>query len=359
MRRSIASPGGSRAVGVLVATFALAIGPAVSAMASVDPEPEPSTSSSPPDYVPTPTIDVSVHSPICDGDVPYLQYAVEVEGTDNDTVDITWVNPDGEDVVQSDLPLTGRVLWPGAEVDSEGKPLDWPGWHQEADGEWVVGDEFDWVRNPTQVEFEVNPTDTVTVAYPPSSPQCATNPPGTTAPTIKVKTLTPICVAGVSYLDYVLEVTGTPNNTTTLTWHNPTGGADYVQADLPLTSRVLWPGAFPERFVDLPAEDGWELVNNMWMNTRDFGWATGNVDLTFAVNPEVTVTVTYPQDTSRCFPQLPPDSRAVRQVSNGESLAATGAQVGMYVAAAIALLGVGTAIILIARRSRRTSHQED
>ena len=116
-------------------------------------------------------------SPICDNDVPKLQYAVEAIGSPNTTVTITWVNPAGADVVQSGLPLSGTVLWPGA-VEKNGKGVDWPGWRQLADGTWVEGDEYDWVRPSVQVTFAVNPEATVTVAYPPSSPQCLTSPPG-------------------------------------------------------------------------------------------------------------------------------------------------------------------------------------
>ncbi|GAB2471488.1 hypothetical protein GCM10007967_27410 [Xylanimonas ulmi] len=128
-----------------------------------------------------PTLDVTVLTPLCDGDVPYLQYAVVPTGTPNTTVTITWENPSGADVVMADLPLSGRVLWPGAVVDASGKAADWPGWHQE-NGAWVEGDEFDWVRPAVDVEFKVNPEATVSVAYPPSSPQCATDPPGANPP---------------------------------------------------------------------------------------------------------------------------------------------------------------------------------
>jgi hypothetical protein len=128
-------------------------------------------------YVPEPSMDVTVRNPVCDGDVPYLQYAVEVTGAEAGPLTITWLNPDGDDVVQTDLPLSGRVPWPGAVVGPDGRGEDWPGWRLE-DGEWVEGDEYDWVRPSVDVLFEVNPEAVVTVDYPPSSPDCATNPPG-------------------------------------------------------------------------------------------------------------------------------------------------------------------------------------
>ena len=68
------------------------------------------------------------------------------------------------------------MLWPGAVPGPNGRGIDWPGWRQLSDGTWVQGDEFDWVRPTVQVLFQVNPEATVTVAYPPSSPNCLTEP---------------------------------------------------------------------------------------------------------------------------------------------------------------------------------------
>jgi hypothetical protein len=348
-----------RALAVLGIGAALALTGATTAAADVvEPSPTPSASPSGPGYEPPPALTVDVLEPICDGDVPYLQYSVVAEGLDEpaDDVTLTWVNPSGESVVQSGLPLSGRVLWPGAEVDAAGNALDWPGWHLEGD-EWVVGDEWDWVRPSVNLLFEVNPTATASVGYPESSPACAT-PPDTAEPTIKVDTLTPTCIAGVSYLDYGVSVTGTPNSTVTLTWANP-GGDDFVQADLPLNGRVLWPGAYPERFVDLSADDGWELVNNMWQNTRDFGWAVGTVDVTFAVNPEVTVPVTYPADTENCLdedapppPGSPGGNPPTATPPGGPGLPVTGPQVAGILALAAALLVAGVVAVRASRRRR-------
>lgn len=124
-------------------------------------------------------LNVNVLEPICDNDVPYLSYDVTAVGSPNTTVTITWIDPTdaGKSVVYANLPLHGRVLWPGAVVDAQGNPVDWPGWRKLADGTWVQGDEFDWVRPSVQVHFKVNPEATVTVAYPPATPTCNDNPP--------------------------------------------------------------------------------------------------------------------------------------------------------------------------------------
>lgn len=313
--------------------------PAATPAPTVSPSPAPSDLQYPPPA--EPTLDVTVLQPVCDGDVPYLEYTVVPTGTPNDDVTITWQNPSGDDVVLADLPLAGRVLWPGAEVDANGDPVDWPGWHQEADGTWAEGDEFDWVRPAVDVLFQVNPEATETVSYPPSSPDCTTSPVNA-EPTITIDTLTPVCDQGVTYLQYGITVTGTDHTTATLTWHNPTGGADFVTKDVPLRGRVLWPGAYPERFVDLKASDGWELVNNTWQNTRDFGWAVGTVDVTFAVNPEITVPVTFPADTSNC----------VRSAGVRGLLPRTGTEVLGLVGFALGFLALGTTVVVLTRRRR-------
>ena len=153
--------------------------------------------------------DVNLVSPVCDGNVPYLTY--EVTGAPQGaTISIRWINPEGDDVVYSGQPQSGKVLWPGAVVSPEGDPLDWPGWRFES-GKWIQGDEFDWTRPTVQVVFEIEGVDAdsaaarnadvsvsvvgqgvaklskvsaavspvnqaITVAYPPASPECAADP---------------------------------------------------------------------------------------------------------------------------------------------------------------------------------------
>ncbi|MGW6132172.1 LPXTG cell wall anchor domain-containing protein [Cellulomonas sp. NPDC055163] len=122
-------------------------------------------------------VKVEVASPVCVDDVPYLTYKVAVEGAAS-PLTITWDNPSGADVVQSGLPLEGRVPWPGAVAGADGKGVDWPGWTKASDGTWVQGDAFDWVRagSGVAVTFAANQSVTTTVAYPPSSSACLTSP---------------------------------------------------------------------------------------------------------------------------------------------------------------------------------------
>uniref|UniRef100_UPI002028B25C peptidase n=1 Tax=Actinotalea sp. C106 TaxID=2908644 RepID=UPI002028B25C len=109
---------------------------------------------------------------LCENDVPMIAYRAS-GATSAAGASITWVNPGGADVVQAGLPMEGVVRWPGAVVDADGNPTDWPGWTRLESGEWVEGDEFDWARSPVEVLVTVNPTASVTVTYPPAPAGCA------------------------------------------------------------------------------------------------------------------------------------------------------------------------------------------
>ncbi|MGH8949102.1 MAG: hypothetical protein ACRDXF_09620, partial [Acidimicrobiia bacterium] len=103
----------------------------------------------------------------CFNDIPYLRYAIDFPPGESAT--ITFLNPNGPDIVYEDEPLSGAVLWPGAS-DS---PPDWPGWILQ-DGVWVAADDgFLWARGSISVLFEVNPSTVLTVSYPQSTEACA------------------------------------------------------------------------------------------------------------------------------------------------------------------------------------------
>ncbi len=166
------------AVAGLFLVAALA-GPAAQAGAAVPPPPEAGCGSADDGYgagLPC-DVEVAVLTPVCDGDVPRLRYAV-APAASSGTVDVRFVHPGGDDVVHADQPLSGTVPWPGAVVDAAGAGVDWPGWRLE-DGVWVAGDEYDWVRRSVEVAFDVDVDGAVAsavVAYPPSTPDCLTDP---------------------------------------------------------------------------------------------------------------------------------------------------------------------------------------
>ena len=76
------------------------------------------------------------------------------------------------------------MIYPGAEVDAEGNAVDWPGWVLNEDGLWVTDPTDAIWRDGLNLVYEVNPTATAFVAYPPATAACASpeNPPGANPP---------------------------------------------------------------------------------------------------------------------------------------------------------------------------------
>src|SRR5699024_4675118 len=98
------------------------------------------------EYVPEEPCQITVDAAaVCHDDAPYLSWTASVEGTDAPDLTVTFNNPSGSDAVYKGLPLKGELLWPGTVLGDDGKVIDWPGW-TEIDGDWIVGDEWDWVR---------------------------------------------------------------------------------------------------------------------------------------------------------------------------------------------------------------------
>ncbi|MGC5167456.1 LPXTG cell wall anchor domain-containing protein [Luteimicrobium sp. DT211] len=111
-----------------------------------------------------PSVGLAVKSPECDGNVPYLRYAVDVSKDPSATaVDLTWTSLDGShSQTQKNLPVSGKVLWLGAE-ESGGQPTAWPGWVFK-DGTWEEGGPYTWVRPDVKVTFTVHDADYTGVA---------------------------------------------------------------------------------------------------------------------------------------------------------------------------------------------------
>lgn len=123
---------------------------------------------------------------------------------------------------------------------------------------------------------------------------------------------TPVCTgSGTPQLEYVATAQGTTASAMTLTWVNPTG-PDVVQTGLPLTGSVAWPSG---------------------------SWADGSVEVVFDVNPTAVVTVAHP-------------SGAACVTGVSQVLSATGSDTMPLVAGSAALVGLGLAVVLVARRRR-------
>ncbi|AOC96140.1 hypothetical protein BB050_03050 [Flavobacterium anhuiense] len=134
----------------------------------------------------TATVTITIEAPvmtvtatsICVNDVPYLDYAVTPQNfTPINGVTIAWADSNNNVVTtMTDLPLSGRVLWPGAVVDEQGKGIDWPGWIFE-NNRWIeAADGFEKLRPTANVTLSLNPSQTITISYPPADPFCTARP---------------------------------------------------------------------------------------------------------------------------------------------------------------------------------------
>jgi hypothetical protein len=136
-------------------------------------------------------------------------------------------------------------------------------------------------------------------------------------------TVTPSCTTDTQHLDYVASAQGTRLQTMSITWVNP-GGDDIVLTDQPLSGSLVWPTA---------------------------AWAQGTVEVAFHVNPTSVVTVTRPTGAG-CQVTLASNTVSTSQALGSRILAATGSDAAPLVAGSAALLGLGVAALLVARRRR-------
>lgn len=118
-------------------------------------------------------IEARVLGPYCEQDVPHLRWDLDVPGSDATSTTLTFVDPDGEDLVYRDQPLAGTLIWPGAEADASGEGTNWPGWEYR-DGQWVeVDDGYAFTRDDVVIRFDVAPGYEAVVPYPPPTSACA------------------------------------------------------------------------------------------------------------------------------------------------------------------------------------------
>ena len=131
-------------------------------------------------------LSITAISPVCLRDAPYIDVTFGNQPQFNGfTATVTFIASNGEvvgtETATYQAGTTVRFVYPGAEVDAAGNPLDWPGWVFDGD-EWVVDPTDAFLRENLTVVVEVNPTASDTVSYPPATPSCNANPP-TTPPT--------------------------------------------------------------------------------------------------------------------------------------------------------------------------------
>jgi hypothetical protein len=80
---------------------------------------------------------------------------------------------------------TVELLYPGTAVNPDGSIADVPGWILQPDGFWVEDPSDTFLRDGIDLTYEVNPTATARVTYPPASAGCntPTRPPAPPGPT--------------------------------------------------------------------------------------------------------------------------------------------------------------------------------
>ncbi|WP_143155040.1 Ig-like domain-containing protein [Flavobacterium chilense] len=114
-----------------------------------------------------PTMTVTASS-YCSNNTPYVSYNVVADNfVPTGLLTINWIDSANNVVAtQTNMPLSGNVLWPGATVDGNNKPTDWPGWVL-VNGQWIQGnDGFELTRPAVTMQFTLNPTKSVVVNYP-------------------------------------------------------------------------------------------------------------------------------------------------------------------------------------------------
>nr|WP_315262573.1 gliding motility-associated C-terminal domain-containing protein [uncultured Flavobacterium sp.] len=115
---------------------------------------------------------------ICINDAPYFSYTAAANNfTPVHGLTLTWADSNNNVIAtMTNLPLNGRVLWPGTVVDDNGNGIDWPGWIL-TDNKWIEGaDGFENLRPTAYITFTLNPSQTITANYPPSNPRCTSRP---------------------------------------------------------------------------------------------------------------------------------------------------------------------------------------
>jgi LPXTG-motif cell wall-anchored protein len=147
----------------------------------------PATSTTPPSSSTPPTsapdgLSIAAFSPVCLRDAPYVDVTFGDQPQFNGrSATVTFIDLDDNEVETHNAAFrageTIRFVYPGAEVDANGNPVDWPGWRFDGD-EWVIDPTDARLRDGLRVVVEVNPTATGTVEYPPASPACNARPPG-------------------------------------------------------------------------------------------------------------------------------------------------------------------------------------
>jgi hypothetical protein len=344
------------------------------------------------DEVPVKRIDPGAYVR-CVNDVPYLYYSIQMtESVEPGPITVTWTSADGTLTKTETIPadaLSGRLLWPGAAVDANGIPYEFPGWRPITEADLtnppvpgtrfldLILDEnvatYPWrdMTNPASITFSVNPSQTVLATYPQALPTCAIERP---AELLIHKTASVTSAAPGSNFDYTLRVESFG-----------TGAAEPVHLidEIPADLRV-------DRITTAPAPQfpRWENCAVTGQTSGGYGGVLrcdllGVLGPNFPTAPDVTLGVHLREGTTAssivntgevCWGEAPGDDaggieqcaeqsvtvtvpHAAAPASSKTRLSATGFDGGplIWAGGALVLLGAIALSLSIARRRRDTS----
>ncbi|WP_026630196.1 choice-of-anchor A family protein [Dyadobacter alkalitolerans] len=250
-------------------------------------------------------IEVTVVSK-CINNAPWLEYTITPNyPASGETAKIEWINSDASIIQEnSELPLKGSILFPGAAVDENGAGMAWPGW--EKDGEkWVeVTDRYSLILNEgAKVRITVTPWKIVEVSYPTSTPdgKCFTTPPPTGALPVTLASFTAknencdvqlkwAVTEAKNFSHFVVERSTDAKNFTSLNRINYSATQDtYTYSDAPY-SRESAPSKF--YYYRLQQVDNDETFEYSAIRSVEAGTCDARLAVGFYPNPtqdEVTV----------------------------------------------------------------------
>ncbi|WP_350347367.1 DUF5979 domain-containing protein [Agromyces sp. G08B096] len=331
--------------------------------------------------VPKKAIDAGVYVR-CVNDVPWLYYDIEVsDNVEPGEITVTWTSADGTLTKTETIPWdarTGRLLWPGAAVDENGVPYQFPGWRPVTEADLtnppvpgtrfldLILDEnvatYPWrdMENPATITFEVNPSQSVLAVYPQALPTCAIDRP----PLLEIEKTSSVTSAkpGSSF-EYTLQVRSTGIGAA-----EPVTLIDEIPADLRVDA-ITTAGA--------PAFPRWEGCEVTGRGAGGYGGTLrcellGVLGPNITEAPPVTLDVTL-RPTSRatsltntgevCYgnPDVPDDgivcAESSVRITVPQPLAVTGANAGGLLAAALGVLGLGAILGALAISRRRREQQ--
>jgi hypothetical protein len=183
-------------------------------------------------------------------------------------------------------------------------------------------------------------------------------------PSLEGSAATGICEADSPWISYDVKLTDPENTvkarTASLVMTDGTNTETIVLGDLKadgtLTGKALWPGASVDADGTANGWPGWALVGDKWIEVDDnFAWTRGDITAKLVVNPEVPVTISYPNASPDCAgPKSTPGGQGGSPVaSNGTGLASTGFAGTTIAIVAGVIVIAGVAFLVVARIRRK------